>query len=842
MTKSDFKTPMTFVAFAVCGGILADRFWDIPFAVWVLTFALTLVLAAAVFRFNGRMPWSLKDRALAISISKYSASWYSTLLLLFACVTLGGIWHHLRWNWFAENELSLFASESFEPVSIRAKVVEVPRRLPAVELSPLSSFPVGERWKVAIQAIEIRDGEHWMPANGNAKLLIVGQCPELLPGHQIEVVGRLARSCKPSNPGEFDFYAYNRGQASLCLVSVGSPQAIKILNPERSLRLRFGRYALRRRFHQALADNISPDQLPFASAILLGDRSSLPDERERAFFLTGTIHVLAISGLHVGILAAGILFLGKLEWWPRSITYWMTILLVVSYAWLVEFRPPVLRAAVLVSIFCLGRLQGREGFSVNTLAIAAILVLAFNPYNLFSAGTQLSFLAVGALCLSKNWLAKHESTDSLQRLILQTRPYPIRQAIRFRETAFQAFKVSLVIWLAAMPLVAFRFHLIAPIGIVLNPAMMIPLAFGLFSGFATMILGGFFSPVGAIAGMGCESTLEFLECLIEFGRQVPGGHFWHSGPSQVSVIIFYITFAILLGLRPFRLTAKRLAAIYLSWIAFAWLLPNWIQSQSPNEQTVVTFIDVAHGTSVLIELPNGQNCLYDCGSLGVPERGGDKIISVLRDKKVSHLDAVLISHADLDHFNCLPYLATQISIGVVYISDSMKRSQDPAAIECIRQLTSRGIEIRQLHFGDQLNCGSAQLKVIGPQAGLAHGSDNSQSLIVSIESFQRRILLPGDVEGPGLESLLEKESVRQDVLMAPHHGSVHSHPTRFMTWARPRVVVVSGRERRVSSREWSRFDVPLFKTEIEGAIEVRLSPEGPIRITTHRTSRIHDIE
>ena len=132
---------------------------------------------------------------------------------------------------------------------------------------------------------------------------------------------------------------------------------------------------LRQRLNELTWKYVDEDEAAFASAILLGNREQLSAQRRELFLETGTVHLLAISGLHVGILAGSFFLFFRVGLVNRQYCLWATIVFVIFYAWLVEFRPPVSRAAILIVLYCIGRLLGENSFSYNLLAIAGLIVL-----------------------------------------------------------------------------------------------------------------------------------------------------------------------------------------------------------------------------------------------------------------------------------------------------------------------------------------------------------------------------------------------------------------------------------------------------------------------------------
>ena len=163
-----------------------------------------------------------------------------------------------------------------------------------------------------------------------------------------------------------------------------------------------------------------------------------------------------------------------------------------------------------------------------------------------------------------------------------------------------------------------------------------------------------------------------------------------------------------------------------------------------------TFVAVGHGTCVVLELPDGQTMLYDAGQLGSPSAGARSISSFLWSRGITHLDAVVISHADIDHYNALPELLRRFSVGVVYVSPVMFKDESLATQTLQSAIHDAGVPLREIRSGDRLRVGGGCLiDVLHPPHRGVLGSDNANSIVLAIEFDGHRLLLPGDLESPG---------------------------------------------------------------------------------------------
>ena len=430
-------------------------------------------------------------------------------------------------------------------------------------------------------------------------------------GDRLRIFGSLSAVSPPMNPGEFDFATSQRQRRMVCRMSVDAPECVSIVARSSWWNPRTMIQTMRSQSNELLAEHLRADQAELAAAILLGIREQIDSQRIENFMNTGTIHLLAISGLHVGMLATGFWLIARLGGISRRTSLFFAIGLFLSYALFTDARPPVVRAAVLICVMCVARLLGRRAFEFNTLALAGLILLAVNPTNLFQAGTQLSFLAVATLSCSRGiafWLTEPE--DPLQRLISQSRPWPSRMLRRARVFVWQLWVASTVIWLVALPLVMYRFHLVSPVAVFLNPILWVPMGVALFSGFGVLIFGWTVPPLANVSAWVCGQSLAVIEHGVLWAVEIPCGHAWVPSPPQWWVLSFYGALAVGVAVPRFRLALRWLIALAAIWFAVGFAVtvgPLARREASRGEQLACTFVAVGHGTSVLIGVAGREN-------------------------------------------------------------------------------------------------------------------------------------------------------------------------------------------------------------------------------------------
>jgi len=539
-SRTPVYTPGLLVVFAFSCGIAADRFFNFHWCGYLV--ALVAAAVAAILLKNDTSPRHRfsNDRHIRLMVS----------VIMVGFVAVGALRHHVYWNWYPENEVGFRASSQPAPVAVKVTLINEPRQI-AANPDGYGSFSSLEekRCRALVRCDEIRDGDRW-----------------------VKTFGTLVRIEGPSNPGQYDFSRHYRRQRILASLYCFNGRAITVLKS--------GGYRfisnLRTRLDRLAWQYLPPEQASLTSAILLGNREQVDVGRRDEFLKTGTVHLLAISGLHVGILAGLMYVLFKAGWLGRSKCLLLTMVFVIFYAWLVEFRPPVVRATIFIVLFCLARLFGRTGQAFNILALAALMVLMLNPTDLFSLGAQLSFLAVAAITFGKDWIFASD-TDPLDQVVLATRSRWQKWWASLRRGFRAAFVVSGLVWLISIPLVACKFHVLSPVGLIVNPVVMLPISLALYSGLAIFVFGDALPAIARAAVVFGTTSLAALESVVGVAGSFSGGHFWTSGPHLWAVLFFYIGWVVL-GLYPTtRVSTRSLCAIGVCWLLLAWLLPRYAE-------------------------------------------------------------------------------------------------------------------------------------------------------------------------------------------------------------------------------------------------------------------------
>ncbi|MCE9554790.1 MAG: ComEC/Rec2 family competence protein [Planctomycetes bacterium] len=828
------RRPLVWVFLAVAAGIIFDRLVPLGSPAWGLAAALAA--------------WGLW-----LLLYRRRLDLTAACVLVICAIGLGAAWHHLRWHLQGQDDIGRYAPAPAhaEPVCLRGRAITAPAVIPAPPPDPMRSIPAEDMARLTIEVEAIRDLQRWRPASGRTSVSVAGHLVGVRPGDRLLIFGQMAAEASPANPGEHDFSADARRDGRSARVRCESPDCVSLASgsspsaaPSLAARLQDELTDLRRRGSEMLWRYLSHEQAGLAAAILLGDRDELPREQIDAYVETGTVHLLAVSGQQVSILAAGLFFGLRLGWLRRRWGLAIVAVLTIIYALMTNAEPPVVRAAILVVAFCVALGSSRTADSINVLALAGLAVLLLNPADLFRVGPQLSFLAVATLIWFARWRHRGAAPSPLDRLLASARPWPVRAMHWCADWFWQLTLAGVAVSLVALPLCMFHFNLVSPAGVLLTPLLMLPMAGALLCGLGILLFGWLLPPVAKALGGFCDICLTMMNRSVDVGHALPGSHFWVAGPPLWWLLGFYAALGSAICWPRYVPPRRWCVGLLGGWIALGFGIGWW--SARGDDELRVTFLSVGHGAAVVMELPDGRTLLYDAGRMGSPYPAARAVGSYLWSRGRTHIDAIVISHADADHYNAIPRLLTQFSVGAIYMSPQMLAEESPGVVALRQAIATSGVPMRTIYSGQRLEAGAGrsgtvQIDVLHPpRRGLLtpepERSDNAHSIVLAVEYAGRRLLLPGDLEGPGITDLIAEEPWDTDILLAPHHGSPRSDPPGFSSWCRPEWIVLSGGHEEASEAEsiraaYRRTGRQLFNTASEGAVQTTIIG-GDIQVAT----------
>jgi len=687
-----------------------------------------------------------------------------------------------------------------------------------------AAWLLADRTRVTVDARTVaREELTPLEISGRVQIASAGHLSHVAVGDRIDVTGWLVRPGGSRNPGGFDAASYLRSRGIDAVVYVDHPEAVRRVETGRSgLRRRLAE--LRGRLGDRFARHLSPRNGPVGTAMILGDRSAMPVDIRDAYVASGAMHILAISGMNVGIFAVLLVVAGRLLNLSSGVITVAVVGCAWAYAGLTNLEPPVVRASVFLTLWGLSVHCLRRASLLDVAAATAIVLAIFDPLLLFDIGARLSFLAV----LGMGWAAR--SLTGPRELFVDMadeRPW-VASAARW---LWATQVLSLGTWVLAAPLVAAEFRMISAVGLFLNVVLVPVATLVMWCGYllfaACLVAPWAAAPFGAAFDWGL-SVVNWMVVAAgdwELGHvatpAVPG--WWLAG--------FYgLLFAGLL--RP-RWAGRRVRslAFLAAWTA-AGLAAAFLPGTGAGGSLRMTVLDVGHGGAVLIETPGGRRMLYDCGSMVDDRRAAEIVWGAVRERGGFAIDLLVVSHADLDHCNNVPALLRGGPVGTVAVPRSFLDFGQSTVREACDAAGEAGTPIRLLAAGDRIAFEpEVAVEVLHPTDGPPGEDDNSNSAVIRITYAGRTILLTGDLEGGGQTELFDREpAAAHDVVVAPHHGGLKANTIEFAEWCRPKAVAVSSGDRvdEESLREIYRGARRLYLTPRDGAIEVEVSQAGRV--------------
>jgi competence protein ComEC len=525
-------------------------------------------------------------------------------------------------------------------------------------------------------------------------------------------------------------------------------------------------------------------------ALALGDRGGLSTEVRDAFRKLGLSHLLAVSGLHLGLVASLVFAVvrasvGRSAWLAarcdtRHIALSVGVLTAVVYALFSGWAIPVRRALVFLLMLALMVVRGRSGLRAEPLAAASIAVLGVEPGALFEPGAQLSFAATAALMFAAPRSDRSEFGG-------------FRPRLRFIEDAARASASAVAV---TAPIAAWQLGSTAPLALFANLVAIPWAAFALLpaSLLAALALGCGVEPIG---GWFTSIAVWIANWTLELGL-------WFSDRLPVSTpstrpsgsYRLAIALCVVLTLRARGTAPRVLGSLFVSALVVA-VPPTPI---APPRPRFIAF-EVGQGAASLVE-GHRAAVLVDAGSsAGGRDWGKRAVVPALAALGVERLDVVIVSHGDLDHSGGVPSILTAVSVGEVWVPHGA--AVDPAFDQLSETARSRGIPVFERGTGSPaVAVGDLLIEPLWPPPVAERRSRNNRSLVVRIGIAGHRVLLPGDLEAPAESDLVSSGTdLRSEVLALPHHGSRTSSTDTFLEAVGATVAIASAPCR-------SRFGMP----------------------------------
>lgn len=661
-----------------------------------------------------------------------------------------------------------------------------------------------ERWDVEVDSTFI--GALTSTQNYKARILADEVDAEATLGDRVTLSGMIIPISEKRNPQDFNYKQYLESQG--ISVQIKAKKLVKI-TPNNAI----AEWIWWREQALNLVDkNFSKETAPIAKALLVGFKQELDTESKSAFARAGLSHIMAVSGLHVGFIVAPFWVIIPFFWtrkYGKIIGFCLLVLLLVSYMGITGFSPSVSRASVMAFFLSYGKLYHKINDSINLTAAAALVLLIYNPSQLFDIGFQLSFSAVLIILLI---------LPVIQNLL----PYWIR--VRWYGKPLMVVIVSIVVQFGLYPLQVYYFGEISLISPLAN-ALFVPLLgvvvpLSLVALFVTAL----FPAIGFVLNF---PSLIFLGWMNDFVLTAARWEWAWTTATLESSFIFVLWLFLIFTIAAWRISALRWKLLIGLLTSLCVMLSANLYQQLQPAKLSVTYFDVGQGDAALLNTPSGKNILIDAGIWSPGYNSGKSVILPhLKSIGIDKLDAVVLSHPHADHIGGILDLIENIPIDVIYNSgyeyDSSLYQNYLAMAE------KKSIPVKPLQAGDSVAIDPALLFfVLGPD-GTIHNSDpNEHSVVLNVIYGESEFLFTGDAGIHQEERLLQQfgDLLDTDVLKVGHHGSRTSSGIRFLNEVTPNLAIISLAEsnrfrhpHRAAVNRLGQTDAELLFTSMEKAI------------------------
>ena len=656
-------------------------------------------------------------------------------------------------------------------------------------------------------------------------ILIFVSDPDVRPvqyGDEIQVTGRFEIPPGRRNPGGFDYRAYLQRRHIYGIVKTGAANALmKTGAIQGSVVLRCLVYPVRRWMINVIERTSSGEPRAILKALLLGDRQDLLPETRDRFSRAGVVHVLAVSGLHVGFVLLALTTLLGFFRFPEPVRIAGTMTGLMLFVLLTEGKPPVSRAALMGAVYLAGTLFQRRSSPLNAIGVAALILLLIRPTDLFDPGFQLSFGAVFSIVLIYPRL---ESLAVFGRLKRTFSRLPGGNGI------WTLILVSLSAQIGTLPFTVSYFNRVPLLSIPAN-LIAVPLT-GLVValGFATLLAALFSMGAASLYGLVNQYLLSLFIWIFTRAGDFACSHVDVASPGFWEIGI-YITCVIMLLHRSVVIRRSMVCVLLLLVNGLLW---HRILCGDPASVTWIQF-DVGQGDSALLRLPGNRTVLIDGGDRTPYYDCGERIVApYLRRQGIRHLDAVVLTHPHNDHVGGLSCILASFRVGRVISAGTPCRSgPNQTFLETIAQ---RGIPHDIITAPDSLTAWpGVRLYFLAPtermkmETGSHYGGLNHQSVVIQLHFGKTAFLFMGDAEAAAESHICRSAYLaRNPFLKAGHHGSRTSSSDIFLKRIRPKAAVVSVGERNrfghpspVVMNRYRQLGIPLYRTDRAGAVIFR---------------------
>lgn len=619
---------------------------------------------------------------------------------------------------------------------------------------------------------------------------------------RVYITGEVSIPKERSNPGTFDYRRYLKSIGIRCIITAENIENVKKAGGIAAL-LKSAKCRTADIFESALGDDSA-----VVMGLLFGETSGIDEDIIETFRRGGTAHVLAVSGLHLGLLYS---FLCRFKRKKRSIPADIAIVLALSaYTALAGFTASVVRACLMIFIHIAGNHLNRRYDLISSTCVSMIIILAVNPMQVYSAGFQMSFLAVITLGIMIPLIQKKIKGILLPMIAVQTGMVPY--------TMYVFNYVSLTSVISNIP-VYFIATAMIPAGISVIAFCWLPVIA---------------RPAAMITGL----LVKLLLWCNDFTYM--GGVFTFdvASPSVIFLAVYYIFIFYMCSeagqIALIRRNYKKIAAVFAAAVICGAVCSVYLSDGF--EKTDMVFVDVGQGDCLHIKA-GGKNLLIDGGGSFNYNVGKSTLKPYLLKNGVTKIDMAIATHLHTDHYQGLKELSQTYRIKKLGVYEANSVNENHLKKEF------KTDEILYLAAGDVINMGrNVSVEVLNPDRGnpLDEKDENKNSLVLRVNVKGSSVLMTGDIDEKGEKSLIADTDIKADILKIAHHGSRYSSCEKFIAVAAPKIAVIQvgkntyGHPSEEVIKRLEEHKITVLRNDEQGAVGIRVNKAGDFGIVTMR--------
>jgi len=670
----------------------------------------------------------------------------------------------------------------------------------------------------------------WQPAFGRVTISTAGDlAPEFFAGQKVEVFGRLHTPKGALAEGLFDYQTYLRRLGIYYQLQVASTNGWKITDADRGsgvpLTDRFvawGKTALARGLP------IEDEALRLEWALTLGWKPALTEEVSEPFIRAATYHIFAVDGLRIAIISGIFLSLFRVLGASRATSGLLVIPLIWFYAAMTGFPASAIRATVMATVVIGGWALRRPTELINSLFAAALIILVWEPSQLFQAGFQLSFCVVLCIILL---MPRFEALGKyLLKKFFGPDPWiPVQPPSRWQRMlrgpahyAWETFLVSLVAWLGSIPLSAYYFHVFTPVSVPAN-LLAVPLCgVVLICNLISLLLAGWF-PLGAeIYNHAGWFLMESIRVTSQWSAHWPAACYYVPAPAFPTTALYYVLLLSIATGWVFTIKHRVWALTALGLMSSAWFVQYWFERQT----TRLTILPVKGAAAVFVDAPGAANdLLIDCGN---ESSAGFVVKPFLQAHGVNDLPRMILTHGDLHHVGGAE--AIRQAFGTPQINVSPVRFRSPAYRQLLQKFQSMPGLLKTIQAGDCVSC----WRVLYPPAGEHFSQADDNAIVLRGELNGTKVLLLSDLGKPGQIALFAHQpDLRAEIVVAGLPQQSEPLAEAMLDAVHPRLIIIAdseypalARANRKLRERLARRGIPVLYTVETGAISLSFHRNG----------------